>query len=514
MRWPSQELGSASPQGEACPDTPAQRGAHRSPQPCARAAGASQARGLTSSAAPHRRSWSRPSAESGPAGKGAGVCLQLHGTRPRTCLLPGLPVASHPTHHRGPGEGGCHSPSPARGCPAPSPRHPLFFLLVTSAFLLFSWYQDSITPSLCSTPPLCPNQPARRSPSTHGPRTAECCPSSLPRMQDSLAVASRGPPGTSPGPHGCEGWQAPPCGAPAAPAQCSAKHTGTSQTAGDLTASTALLPHAPARPCLGEEQPATGRISPDRSESQTRFLSVGLPGWSHHSWPREGSRPQHSSTHTSKGDTWTLYKNHRRFCTRTWGHGGAVAAQTSVGQALCPAPSPGHDSHFQRIKNEPSTDTQHIPRGRCAGTARLHAWLQVPQRDVTVSRGARGLQPPPPALCIEGAGTPRGWQSRGRVQQPEPGAVSIPAAGTLGRGKSPTRPWKARSTPRTPCRQHCPEEQGRSSRGDAQGAPGEAKPQWGDVEPAPPAGWVPQQGAGSGHAHTDNTDPSRGAGVW
>lgn len=44
MHWSSRERGSAGPGGKACPDTPAWCGAHRFPQPHARAAGASQAR--------------------------------------------------------------------------------------------------------------------------------------------------------------------------------------------------------------------------------------------------------------------------------------------------------------------------------------------------------------------------------------------------------------------------------------------------------------------------------------
>lgn len=128
----------------------------------------------------------------------------------------------------------------------------------------------------------------------------------------------------------------------------------------------------------------------------------------------------------------------------------------SVGEAAPSSPSPDTIHIFHILKTN-QAQTHSTCRG--AGTAQPHAWPWVPQWDVTVSWGMRGLRPPPPALCIEGV---RAQQSRGRTSSlsQEPGRRSIPAAGTLG-WNGPAGPWKACGTPHTHRYQY---------QGDAQGA--------------------------------------------
>lgn len=167
-------------------------------------------------------------------------------------------------------------------------------------------------------------------------------------------------------------------------------------------------------------------FSPERRECQTCFLSMGPPRHGQHAAPRNSTRVQRRHL--------TLYKNHRRFCTRTRGHRDESLPSPTRGECHPPFSSPGHDSHFQRIKNEPSTDTAHAA-GHCTSTAQPHVWLRVPQQDVTVGRGKEGLRPPPLALCIEATGA--SWH-----QQPEPGAVSIPVVGMPGWGKVPHVPGR------------------------------------------------------------------------
>ena len=101
------------------------------------------------------------------------------------------------------------------------------------------------------------------------------------------------------------------------------------------------------------------------------------------------------------------------------------------GRGLAPlsAPSPGHNSHFQRIKNEPSTDTHHIHGATTHQHPPAVHTAPGPQWDVTVSRGTRGPRPPP-ALCIDGAVPARGWgksnhpcKACGTLCRPHPEAV-------------------------------------------------------------------------------------------
>lgn len=157
--------------------------------------------------------------------------------------------------------------------------------------------------------------------STHGPNTADCCLSSPPWLHDILTAGSQGPSGTSPGQHHHKGTQVPPCGTLCAPAQCSAKHTGTSQTAG-LTPSTTLLPRPSSVPAWARSSRPRAGFPPTAAKSRHGSSLWGHQDGPGHGWPWEGIQPHCSSTHASKGDTWTSYKNHRRFCTRTWGHEG------------------------------------------------------------------------------------------------------------------------------------------------------------------------------------------------
>lgn len=168
MRWSSRERGSAGPWGKACPDTPAWCGAHRFPQPHARAAGASQARRCMRT---HEQCHSVGPGP-GPDSHGVRSCWQSGWGLPAAVQdgdaeLPapwagsGVPRAAQ---HHGPREAACHSP-----------RHSLFFLPVTSAFLHVLWCWDGVTPLLCSFPTsttvgatlLCPHQTAHRSMHLH-----------------------------------------------------------------------------------------------------------------------------------------------------------------------------------------------------------------------------------------------------------------------------------------------------------------------------------------------------------
>lgn len=142
----------------------------------------------------------------------------------------------------------------------------------------------------------------------------------------------------------------------------------------------------------------------------------------------------------------------------------------SAGEAVPSSPSPD-TIHIFHISKTNQAQTHSTCRG--AGTAQPRAGPWVPQRDVTVSGGTRGLRLPPPALCIEGD---RAWQSQ-QHQQPEAGTVSIPAAGTPG-WSCPAGPWRACDTPHS-----------HTYQGDAQGA---------RQAPDPPGWWVVPQSVGAG----------------
>lgn len=136
-------------------------------------------------------------------------------------------------------------------------------------------------------------------------------------------------------------------------------------------------------------------------------------------------------------------------------HGAAgVSLPTQRGGSCSQLPFPGHNSHFPHIKNEPSTDTQHMPRGwhrpaACVAlgpTAGRHSEL-----------GHEGSAAAPSCPLHRGG---QGPAEPGPHQQPKPGTASIPAAGTLG-WNGPAGPWKACGTPHTHRHQY---------QGDAQGA--------------------------------------------
>lgn len=156
----------------------------------------------------------------------------------------------------------------------------------------------------------------------------------------------------------------------------------------------------------------------------------------------------------------------------------------SAGEAVPSSPSPD-TIHIFHISKTNQAQTYSTCRG--AGTAQPHAWPWVPQRDVTVRWGTRGLRPPPPALCIEGV---RAWQSLGCTSSPsqEPQGHWNPVVGTL---EPPCRalegvwhPSHPRVVAREPTRVQTPLAGGCCRRV-----------------------WVP----GSGHAHTHNTGPGCGA---
>lgn len=182
-------------------------------------------------------------------------------------------------------------------------------------------------------------------------------------MHDTLTAGLQGLSHTSAGQHHCMGTQPAPCGALCAPAQCLAKHMGTLQTAGNLTASTTLLPclSPPGQGAAGHGQvfPLTTARAAHSSFPQSHQDGPG------HSRPREGAQPCCSCTHISKGDTWTLYKNHKRFCTHTWGHGGESLPSLVRGERRSPYP-PRDTIHIFDVLKTNQAQTHSTCRGAAA----------------------------------------------------------------------------------------------------------------------------------------------------
>lgn len=143
----------------------------------------------------------------------------------------------------------------------------------------------------------------------------------------------------------------------------------------------------PAEPQLPQPnaQPSTWELRrPDLSKSASLVPRPSGPLGVRSSRPRSGFPPSAtraghgsppgwcrcSSTHGPK-ETPGLYIKTTDVSAHARGRGGS--------------PCPGHDSHFQRIKNKPSTDTQHMPgRAPGAGPALAHH----------SESGREGLQPP------------------------------------------------------------------------------------------------------------------------
>lgn len=72
-----------------------------------------------------------------------------------------------------------------------------------------------------------------------------------------------------------------------------------------------------------------------------------------------------AAAHTSKGDTWTLYKNHKRFCTRTWGHGGESLPSPLRGEHRSPYP-PRDTIHIFDVLKTNQAQTHSTCRGAAA----------------------------------------------------------------------------------------------------------------------------------------------------
>lgn len=203
----------------------------------------------------------------------------------------------------------------------------------------------------------------------------------------------------------------------------------------------------------------------------------GYSPWGSWHGPRKGP----STTHASKGDTWTLYKNHRRFCTRTWGRGDESLPSPARGQHRCPAPRPGDTIHIFNVLKTNQAQTHstchrvaaRVALGPAAGrhSESGHEWA-VAAPSCPLHRGCQGPTKP---------------VQPGPRQQPEP--HPSPRAGLLAGGKVPCVLWKAHGAPRTQSRR-------RGSQGDARRAPRGAEPR-GDAASPYPAGWA---GATAGHS--------------
>lgn len=131
-----------------------------------------------------------------------------------------------------------------------------------------------------------------------------------------------------------------------------------------------------------------------------------------------------------------------------------MSLPTQRGGSCSQLPFPGHNSHFPHIKNEPSTDTQHMPRGWHRPAARVALGPTAGRHSELGHEGSAAA----PSCPLHRGG--QGPAEPGLHQQPKPGTVSIPAAGTLG-WNGPAGPWKACGTPHTHRHQY---------QGDAQGA--------------------------------------------
>lgn len=180
-------------------------------------------------------------------------------------------------------------------------------------------------------------------------------------------------------------------------------------------------------------------------------------------------------THVSEG----LYIKTTDISAHARGAAG-VSLPTQRRASCSQLPFPGHNSHFPHVKNEPSTDTQHMPRGWQHPAPRL---ALGPTAGHHSEVGHEGSVTAPPALCIEGV---RACQGRGCTSSlsQEP-LQQGHGAGTIlhvpGRRVAPLTLTSTKVMPREPTKVWTPLAGGC----------------WHRV-------WVP----GSGHAHTDTTDPA------
>lgn len=135
-------------------------------------------------------------------------------------------------------------------------------------------------------------------------------------------------------------------------------------------------------------------------------------------------------------------------------HGAAGVSLPTQRRGSCSQlPFPGHNSHFPRIKNEPSTNTQHMLRGWHCPAARVALGPTVGRHSELGHEGSAAAPSCP---------WHRGEQSLAELgphQQPEPGTMSIPACSRDAGLNHPAGPWQARGTPHT-----------HKYQGDAQGA--------------------------------------------
>lgn len=219
----------------------------------------------------------------------------------RTCLLPGLSVGSHVQHNTMVlGKGAATAPLLLEAAPLPAPHFSSSSSPLPSSASRGAGTAPphrSAASSTVGATPLCPHQTAHRSTCLHArPQHSRLLP-------ELTAMAARHPDSGVTGTLWHQPWAASPQG-----------HTGTSlrdpvcpspmlgQAHGDFTDCRSDSQHNPPAPsvvcpCLGKEQQATGRFSPNSSKIQTRLLSVGPPGWS---WPRLalGRHPAPLQQHT------------------------------------------------------------------------------------------------------------------------------------------------------------------------------------------------------------------------
>lgn len=127
----------------------------------------------------------------------------------------------------------------------------------------------------------------------------------------------------------------------------------------------ALPRHEGSRAALQVLIPAIGALGHGPGCSLGRQQGPGEGGCHSPSPARGCSAPSPgpaAAAHASKGDTWTLYKNHKRFCTRTWGRGGERLPSPARGQHHTPLP-PRDTIHIFNVLKTNQAQTHSTCRG-------------------------------------------------------------------------------------------------------------------------------------------------------
>ena len=177
---------------------------------------------------------------------------------------------------------------------------------------------------------LCPHQPARRHTCLHTrPQNSEVLP-------ELAAVDARHPDSGVTGTLCHQPWAASLQGHTAASLRGPVRPSPTlGQAHGDFAdcrrSDRQQNPPAPSIPARARSSRPRAGFPPVAARTRHGSSLWGCQDGPSRGRPREGAQPRCSGTHASKGDTWTLYKNHKCFCTRTWGRGG---------ESL-PSPAPG-----------------------------------------------------------------------------------------------------------------------------------------------------------------------------